>query len=61
MADDPTKRGPPDRRRVSKQPHEVTYLARQTQSNAGTVLQAVRTHGTSRKEVVQALAKRRKQ
>lgn len=61
MPDDTTKRGPPDRRRVSQQPHEVKYLARRTGSTIARAAEVVRTRGPFRKEVVKALPERRTQ
>ncbi len=58
MADDPTKRGPPDRDRVSQQPHEVAYLAKRTRKPRRVVASAVRSAGPLRKEVIRSLTKR---
>lgn len=59
MPDDPTKRGAPDRARVSQQPHEVARLAKRTGQPRSKVVAAVRSSGPMRKEVVRRLSKRR--
>lgn len=55
MADDPNKRGKADRDRVSKQKHEIAYLADKTDMPKKLVEKIQQDYGPSRKAVQQKL------
>jgi hypothetical protein len=60
MADDKDKRGKPDQDRVSKQKHEVDYLAKKHGLPAELVKKVIEDKGPMRKDVDPALAKMKK-
>jgi hypothetical protein len=51
MADNPNKRGAPDRSRVSQQPHEVNYLRDKTGLPAPLIRKVIQQEGPSRQKV----------
>jgi hypothetical protein len=51
MADDPRKRGTPDRSRVSQQPHEVRYLQQKFDLPAPLVRRIIEQEGPNRQDV----------
>jgi len=55
MPDDPSKRGKPDRDRVSQQPHEVRHIVKQTGKPAPLVKKIIEQVGPSRQKVVEKL------
>jgi hypothetical protein len=58
MADDKSKRGAPDRRRVAAgERYEVDYVKKKTGKSSAAVKQAIQSTGGSRKKVMKKLGK----
>jgi len=60
MADDPRKRGTPDRRRVSQQPHEVKHLVGKHDLPAPLITKIIKQEGPMRGKVEDYLRRMKK-